>query len=219
MALTMKAEERRVRSKGELRRLREEGKVPGVVYGKNIDEPTPIVVDEKELQSILKTHPNAVLEMEVPSAGKQPVMMTDVQRDALSRRLMHIDFHQINMNEEVRTQVPLHVTGDSVGVREGGILSVLLHELEVYCLPGEIPEQIEVDVSALQVGENLLVGDLNLPDRVETRVDAEQVVVTVLAPQKEAVDEEAEAAEAPAAEAAADEPAAEEAEAEAEEAK
>jgi len=208
MALTMKAEERLVQSKGDLRKLREQGKVPGVVYGKNIGKPTAIAVDEKELQSLLRTHPNAVLEMEVPSAGRQPVMMTSVQRDPLSRHLLHIDFHQINMNEEVKTQAPLIVVGDSVGVREGGILSVLLHELEIQCLPDRIPEGIEVDVSALQVGENLLVGDLKLPEGVETRMDDKQVVVTVLAPQKETVDEDAEAAE-PAAEDAKEAPAAE----------
>jgi len=208
MALTMKAEERLVQSKGDLRKLREQGKVPGVVYGKNIGKPTAIAVDEKELQSLLRTHPNAVLEMEVPSAGRQPVMMTSVQRDPLSRHLLHIDFHQINMNEEVKTQAPLILVGDSVGVREGGILSVLLHELEIQCLPDRIPEGIEVDVSALQVGENLLVGDLKLPEGVETRMDDKQVVVTVLAPQKETVDEDAEAAE-PAAEDAKEAPAAE----------
>jgi large subunit ribosomal protein L25 len=190
----MKAEERFVQSKGDLRQLREQGKVPGVVYGKKISKPTAIAVNEKELLSVLRSHPNAVLEMEIPSAGKQPVMMTAVQRDPLTRHLLHIDFHQINMNEEVKTQVRLDVIGESAGVKEGGVLQVMLHELDIHCLPNRIPESIEVDISGLQVGENVLVSDLKLPEGVQSGIEGEMVVVTVLAPQKDITEEAAEAA-------------------------
>jgi large subunit ribosomal protein L25 len=188
----MKAEERLIQSKGDLRKLREQGKVPGVVYGKKIDKPTAVAVPEKELQQMLRSHPHAIVEMEVPSAGKQPVMMTSVQRDPLTRHLIHIDFHQINMDEEVKTAVRLDVAGEAPGVKEGGILQVMLHELEVHCLPRDIPESIEVDISGLQVGENILLSDVKLPSGVETKVEGSQVLVTVLAPQKDVVEDEPE---------------------------
>ncbi|GGD99499.1 50S ribosomal protein L25/general stress protein Ctc [Paenibacillus nasutitermitis] len=191
MAITFKAEQRTSGSQGQLRKLRHTGKIPGVVYGKKLENPISISVDEKELLAILRSHPNALLEVDVPGAGKQPVMMTEVQRDSLSRNVMHIDFHQVNMNEEIKAQVRIDLVGEAQGVKEGGILQVLLHEIDVQCLPNAIPDAIEIDVSSLLVGENLLVSDLKLPKNVSTRVDGEQVVVAVLAPQKEEVEPEA----------------------------
>ncbi|MCQ6563729.1 50S ribosomal protein L25/general stress protein Ctc [Paenibacillus mendelii] len=192
MALAIKATERTTGTRGELNQLRKQGSIPGVVYGKNLTKPLSIAVEEKELLHMLRSHPNAVIELDVTGGGKQPVMMTEVQRDPLSRTVLHIDFHQINMNEEVKTAVRLDVTGESPGVKEGGILQVMLHELEVQCLPNKIPESVDVDISSLAVGENVLVGDLKLPEGVTSRVDGENVVVAVLAPQKELSEEEAE---------------------------
>ncbi|ASS67679.1 MULTISPECIES: 50S ribosomal protein L25/general stress protein Ctc [unclassified Paenibacillus] len=194
MAITMQAQTRTNASKGSLRQLRKEGKVPAVVYGKKLESSSVISLDEKEIMHLLRSHPNAIIELSIPDAGKQPVMITDVQRDALSRKVVHIDLHQINMNEEIKTAVRIDLAGDSAGVREGGVLSVSLHELEIQCLPNDIPESIEADISSLGVGENLLVGDLKLPGNVTVLSDAEQVVVAVLAPQKEVSEEEADEA-------------------------
>ncbi|EXX86332.1 50S ribosomal protein L25 [Paenibacillus darwinianus] len=212
MTFTMKAEKRQVQTKSDLRQLRQQGKVPGVVYGKNIKQPTAIAVNEKELLHLLRSHPNAVLELELPSAGNQPVMMSDVQRDPLSRGVLHIDFHQINLNEEVKAQVRLEVVGEAPGDKEGGILQLMLHELDVQCLPRDIPESIVVDVSNMQIGENILISDLKLPKGVLLKSDPEQVVVTILTPQKDITEEEAEdaAVEAEEAEARAKEAQAEE---------
>jgi len=194
MSVSLQVQERTARSRGQLRQLRNGGTIPGIIYGKSIANPINIAVSEKELLHLLRTHPNAVLELQVGSE-KQPVMITQVQRDPLSRSVLHIDFHRINMNEEVKAAVRIELVGESQGVREGGILQAMLHEMEVHCLPNRIPESIEVDVSQLQVGENLLVSDLKLPAGVESRLDDDQVVVTVLAPQKEVSEEEAEIAE------------------------
>lgn len=192
MAIPFKAQERTVGSQGQLRKLRLAGIIPGVVYGKKLNAPMPVSVDEKELMALLRSHPHALLEIELPGSGKQPVILTDVQRDALSQSVLHIDFHQINMNETVKTPVRIDLVGDSQGVREGGVLQAMLHEIEVQCLPDSIPEALELDVTKLLVGENLLVSDLTLPEGVTTRLDPDQVVVTILAPQKEITAEEAE---------------------------
>ncbi|RJX36777.1 50S ribosomal protein L25/general stress protein Ctc [Paenibacillus pinisoli] len=193
MAIAIKAEQRAGVTKGDLRQLRMSGQVPGVVYGKKLQSSAAVSVSEKELSSLLRSNPNAVLELTVPESGVHSVMVADVQRDSLSHKLLHVDFHQINMDEEVRASVRIDATGDSTGVREGGILSVILHELEVQCLPGNIPDAIEVDVSELGIGDSILVSDLKLPQGVEAKSDSQLVIVTVLAPQKELSEEEKEA--------------------------
>lgn len=195
MAIPFQAEERTRGTQGDLRKMRQRGSVPGVVYGTKLSKPLNVAVNEKELSSLLRSHPHALLELDIPGAGKQPVMLTEVQREPLSRTVLHVDFHQVNMNEEIKTMVRLDMVGDSTGVREGGILQAMLHELEIHCLPNRIPESIEVDVSGLGIGENLLVGELKLPSGVTTRLDAEQVVVTILTPQKDLTAEEAEKAD------------------------
>ncbi|GGG87483.1 50S ribosomal protein L25 [Paenibacillus radicis (ex Gao et al. 2016)] len=195
MSIPMNVEQRTIGTKGALRQLRESGKVPGVVYGKQLAAPAAVALEEKQVLALLRSHPNAVLDLDIPGAGKQPVMISEVQREPLSRRLLHIDMRQINMNEEVRTQVRIDFVGEANGVGQGGILQVLLHELEVECLPGSIPEALEINVADLELGHSLLVRDVRPPSGVKVLSDPEQVVVTVLAPQKELTEEEAEAAE------------------------
>ncbi|MUT67712.1 50S ribosomal protein L25 [Paenibacillus sp. NEAU-GSW1] len=193
MSIPMIAEQRTIGTKGEIRKLRASGKVPGVVYGKQLAQPSAIALEEKELLALLRSHPNAVLDLDVPGSGKQPVMIVDVQREALTRRILHIDLHQINMNEEVKTQVRVDFVGEANGVGEGGILQALLHELEIECLPANIPDAIEVNVADLEMGQSLLVRDVIAPAGIKLLADPEQVVVTVLAPQKDLTEEEAEA--------------------------
>ncbi|WP_308637020.1 50S ribosomal protein L25 [Paenibacillus silvisoli] len=194
MAIPFRAESRTTATQGELRQMRQQGFVPGVVYGSKLSKPIPVSVNEKELSALLRSHPHALLELDIPGAGKQPVMLTEVQREPLTRSLLHIDFHQVNMNQSIKTQVRLEMVGDSTGVREGGILQPMLHELEIHCLPDQIPDAIEVDVASLGMGDNLLVSDLKLPSGVTTKVDGDHVVVTVLVPQKDLTAEEAEEA-------------------------
>lgn len=118
-------------------------------------------------------------------------MISDVQRDSLSRKVQHVDFHQINLNEKVKAHVRIETEGDSQGLREGGVLQVILHELEVECLPTSIPEMVSVDISSVGIGESLLISDLKLPQGVEATSDADTVVLTILSPQKELSEEEA----------------------------
>lgn len=192
MAIAMKAEQRSSTTKGELRQLRLQGKIPGVIYGKQLSEAALVTVNEKELQMLLRSNPNAVIEINVPAQGKQSVMVSEIQRDSLSRDVLHVDFHQINLNENVRAHVRIDAEGDSSGVREGGILQVVLHELDIQCLPNSIPDAIVVDISSLGIGESLLVSDLKLPEGVEAKSEPEMVVLTILAPQKELTEEESE---------------------------
>ncbi|UUZ82179.1 50S ribosomal protein L25 [Paenibacillus sp. P26] len=199
MAVSLKAEVRTGDTKGQRKDLRKQGKVPGVVYGKKVTQ-TPIAIEQKELLALLKTNPHAIIDMEVPQFGKRPVMINEIQRDPISRQSLHVDFHQINMDEPVNTTVRLEFTGDPVGVGVGGILQIQHHELEIRRLPQQIPSAIEVDISGLDIGQNLLVSELKAPEGLEVRTDEHDVVATILAPQKaeeetvEAADEAAEKA-------------------------
>ncbi|MBD3922813.1 50S ribosomal protein L25 [Paenibacillus sp. PR3] len=193
MGIPLTVETRKTRTRREIRELRSQGKVPGVVYGPSLAAPTPIALAERELLPLLRSHPNAVLSVAIPGGLTESVVISEVQRDPLTHQVVHIDLKQINMNKKLRTHVRLEVTGDSQGEREGGIMQLLAHELEIECLPNQLPEVIKFDVTSLGVGENLLVRDIPVPAGVTVRSDAEQVVVTILAPQLELSEEEAEA--------------------------
>jgi large subunit ribosomal protein L25 len=191
MSTTLKVQLRDKSSRGDLNQIRKEGMIPGVVYGKGLDAPAPISIDEKELMAMLRSHPHAVIDLEVPGQGKHPVMMADLQRDSITRQVLHIDFHRINMNEKIKTPTRVEISGKSPGEEEGGMLQFVLHEIDVLCYPKDIPDTITVDVSGLQIGENITIADLKLPADVEAAQDADMVVVSVLAPQKGTAEDEA----------------------------
>lgn len=193
MGIPLSVETRATQTKRELKELRRQGKIPGIVYGTGLVTPTPIALAERDLLPVLRSHPNAVLDVAIPGGFTEPVVISEVQRDPLTNKVVHIDLHKINMNEQLKTHVRLETVGDSTGVREGGILTLLMHELEIEVLPSQLPEVIEVNIATLGVGESILVSDLTLPAGVTARSDAEMVIVTVLAPQKELSAEEAEA--------------------------
>lgn len=190
MVTQLKVEARNVTTKAELTQLRANGKIPGVVYGKKI-EASAIAVKEKELMALLRTNPHAIVEIDVPELGKQSVMVNEIQRDALYRNLLHIDFHQISMDEPVKTTVRLDLAGEPKGLKQGGMLQVHIHEVEVKCLPQHLPAAIEVDISGLEIGDSLLVRDLKVPADLEIRTDANEMIAAVLTPQKD-VEEKAE---------------------------
>lgn len=192
MVMSLKAESRDGTTKSAVKQLRSTGKVPGVVYGKKVGS-RAIAVEAKELLQLLRSNPHAIVEMDLPEAGKQPVMIHEVQRDKISRHLLHIDFHQINMDEPVRTSVTLELVGEPKGADEGGMLQVQMHEIEIRCLPASIPGAIRYDVSAMELGDTVLVRDLVMPEGIELKSNPDDVVATLLAPQKEA-EEPAEAA-------------------------
>ncbi|NRF94732.1 50S ribosomal protein L25 [Paenibacillus frigoriresistens] len=193
MAFSLKAESRKETTKSDIKQLRAKGRVPAVVYGQKVAS-TVITVDQKELMSLLRQNPHAIIDLDMPDgSGKQPVMINEIQRDKLKReRLLHIDFHQINMDEPVKTVVTLEFIGEAEGAKEGGIVQIQMHELEIRCLPNQIPSSIKVDISNVGLGDNILVNQLSVPAGIEVKSDSNDLVLTVLAPQKEApVDEPA----------------------------
>ncbi|MEW9702452.1 50S ribosomal protein L25 [Paenibacillus sp. SI8] len=184
MAATLKAEVRKDTTKSDIKQMRSKGKIPGVIYGKKVQS-TVITIDEKELRALLRVNPHALIELELPDGGKRPVMINELQRGRVNRELLHVDFHQVNLDEPVKTVVTLEFTGEAKGVKEGGILQVQLHELEIRCLPNQIPGSLPVDISHLELGENILVSEISVPAGIEIKSDPNDLIVTVLVPQKE----------------------------------
>lgn len=177
--------------KGVARKLRAAGRIPGVVYGKKLAN-QPITLDPHALEKILsKGGMNSLIDLEVPG-GKRTVLVKDLQRDPVRGVYLHADFYEVDLAQSIEVSVPLHFSGKARGTEFGGIVDHPLRELDIECLPGAIPEFIEVDVSPLDLNESLHVRDLAVPEGVTVRTDGDLPVAAVIAP---AAAEEAEAAE------------------------
>lgn len=164
-------------------RLRREGRLPGIFYGKKVGT-IPVVVPVKELETILaREGENAILKVYLASSGGDrefTAVIREVQRHPLSRRVTHVDLYQISLEDKLRAVVPLVLEGEAAGVKEGGVLQQGLREVEVEGLPAELPESIAVDISNLGLGEHLTVADIKVPPGVKMLSDPEAVVATVV---------------------------------------
>jgi large subunit ribosomal protein L25 len=158
-------------------RLRRAGKIPAVVYG--FVDPMVIAVDAREFRAnFKKIAGNTIVELKLPEESHE-VLIKDFQRDNLTGEILHIDFYEFKRGVALRTKVPIRLIGNPVGVKEGGILEVPLHELEVECLPRNLPEEINLDVSELALGHALHVSQIALPEGVVTTMNPDQTVCLV----------------------------------------
>ena len=166
--------------KGEARKLRRAGRVPGVAYGPGL-ESTPVAVDSLELQHALNTDAglNAILKLDL-DGDEHLAIAREVQRHPSRREVQHIDFVTVTRGVEISVEVPLELTGedDRPASRDGAVLEVALHSLPVSVLPLSVPDQIVVDVSELEAGDVLRVGDLDLPEGVTPEEPEDRTVVT-----------------------------------------
>ncbi|QYJ17099.1 General stress protein CTC [Rubrobacter xylanophilus DSM 9941] len=180
--IALEARVRRGRGKGEARRLRASGMVPAVLYGNGSGESTSLAVPAKVVDHTLQHYgDNALYDLEL-DGEKKTARVVDVQRDPLTGRLLHVDFAPVDMTERIEVAVPLALVGEPAGVKEGGVLQQVAYEVQVEALPGDIPQEIEVDVSGLGMQENLTLGDVRLPEGIRLVSDAEEVVATVTPP-------------------------------------
>src|SRR6266550_3733737 len=180
--LTLEVSRREESGKGPARRLRTSGKVPAVVYGGH-RESVPIVVDRKAVTDLIQKSEHGVrsiflLKMS-GSDQQRHAMIKDIQIDPISRKMMHIDFIRILMDEVVRTTVPVHINGTPIGVKEGGLLDFQVRDVHVECLPNAIPDKIDIDISNLGMHQYFRVSDLQPPQGVKILDDSDRVVVGV----------------------------------------
>jgi len=190
------AEPRAGAGKGVARKMRAAGRVPAVVYGHGV-APVHVSVDAKDLYHVLHTAAGANVLIDL-AVGKDRVraMPREVQRDHLAGRFIHVDFLRIARDEKIAVEVPIHVVGDSHGVKEGGVVEHHLWTLHVECFPQDVPSAIEADISALGINESLHVSDLVVPASLTVLTALEETVVSVVTPQILKVEEVAPAEEA-----------------------
>lgn len=197
--IELTVERRETRGKNSARRTRAEGKVPAVVYGAGKDT-VPITVNLRALSDAFRggAGENAIFLLKLQGSDQtRHAMIRDLKRDPLSRRLMHLDFVRVMMDTKIRVRVPVEVVGIAKGVKtEGGILDFVTREIEIECLPGNIPEHLSIDVAELSIGDALRVSDVKAPEGVEVVDDVEKVVVHVAHPTHEEVAAAPEAVEA-----------------------
>lgn len=211
MKIEIKAEPRSVQGTGASRRLRRESKVPGVVYGAN-KEAQPIQLDHKELWFKLKSESfhASILDLDV-SGEKSQVVLRDYQMHPFKPLILHADFLRVAADKKIHMRVPLHFVNAEIspGVKvAGGLVQHVMNELEIYSLPKDLPEFIEVDLSSLQAGHSLHLSGVKLPPGVEavSPKDEDPTVATIVIPKVMTADEEAAEVAATAAPSAADVP-------------
>ena len=180
--IVLQVHQREVTTKNANRRLRTTGQVPAVVYGAGKDS-VPIQVEERKVDEILRSGAgeNTVFLLQLHGTEQQRhAMIRELQTDSITGEMIHIDFQRILMDQKVRVQVPIELRGEAIGVKnEGGLVDFVTREIEIECLPAEIPEQFEIDVTPLHVGQHLEAGDLELPAGVELLDEPERVILSV----------------------------------------
>lgn len=168
-----------IRGKENLRILREQGIVPGIVYGRNTAS-LRIKFPRKALEKIMAGGRNTMIEVELGDRT-ETVMVRELQRHPVKGEIEHVDFYRISLQETMELEVPIVLIGEAAGVKEGGILTPGLRLLTVECLPTQVPTKIEADVSGLEIGDKLTVADLKIPAEVKLLTETDEVVATVSA--------------------------------------
>jgi large subunit ribosomal protein L25 len=199
--IELKTKKRIATGNGPARRLRQTGQIPAVYYGPNT-EPVLISVNKNDLELALKKGGigQVILNLVIQNNGEtrtMPAMIKELQTHPVSRKFIHVDFYEIRMDRKITVKIPVITKGVAKGVELGGILQIVRRELEVECLPLEVPESIVIDITDLDIGDSIHVGKISLEGEIEILEEDNRTVVTVLHPKLEEAEtpEEEEAAE------------------------
>ena len=199
----LKASQRKTSGKGVSRRLRKEGMTPAVFYGPN-SEPVLLSVNSTDLKKILKgKEENIFINLLIGNGAQMQkfTLIKELQIDPVSRKFLHVDFCEIDMEHAITVDVPIHFKGEAIGIDNGGDLHHIKREIKVSCLFTVLPEFVEVDISGLNIGDSIKVQDIKLPDGVNILDPQETIIASVTAPKAvvkaETVEEEQEAVETP----------------------
>ena len=179
---TIKAETRQRSGSSAINRMRNEGLLPAVIYGKSRKENAILKVNAREVSKLLSqsASENVLVDLDIDGeTGKSLALIKDVHRDYLKDRILHVDFQAVGEDEEISAMVPVNIVGVAPGVKEGGLLEHMVHSLEVSCLPKDLPEGVTIDVSGLHIGESAHVSDIKAPEGVTINLPADVVVALV----------------------------------------
>jgi large subunit ribosomal protein L25 len=182
--VAIKAEGRTPDRKGGARRVRREGRIPAILYGPG-EEPKALSLDRKEMDILFRKHGGAsiILELDIAGAGngKDKALVKEVQRDVVTGQVLHLDLLHISATRKITVDVPLEIVGEAVGAIAGGVLEVITRDVQVECLPVDIPDKVDVDVSALEIGDSIKVRDLAIPN-TEILNDPDAALLTIVPP-------------------------------------
>jgi large subunit ribosomal protein L25 len=178
---------RNEKKKGPVGRLRKQGIIPSVIYGHN--EPVVISIDKKEFYTNFKTVSESTIITLKSKDKSYDVLVKDFQEDIIKEEITHIDFYEIERGKLLKTHVPVHLNGTAVGVKEGGILEALTHEIEIECLPKDLPHEIALDISDLNVGDSIHISDIAEIEGVRFITPKEHVICAVIKKAAEEVEE------------------------------
>ena len=178
--ITLTAESRDSRGKNEARRLRARGLTPAVLYGATKDS-VALSVSPKEVRKILRTGHNTIFDLAIQGGESSPVMLVAWQNDPVKDSLLHVDLKRIDLSKRIIVKVPVHTLGEAKGVKlQGGLFEIVTREVEIECLPTDIPEEFTLDVSELMIGQNLRTSDIKLPENVKLLSATDQVIAHVV---------------------------------------
>jgi large subunit ribosomal protein L25 len=188
-SVALKAYPRSQVRRGEVKKLRSTGRVPATIYGRQA-KPQNLEISAKEISDLIhhSVSENLLVDLSVENdaRAKRLALVQEIQHHPLDGKVLHVDFHEVAENEKVTVQVPVETTGEAVGVKTGGgVLEHVLFKLKVRCLPKDLPEQIIVDVTALEIGKAVHLGDIQAPEGVEILGDKHISVIAVAAPRAE----------------------------------
>ncbi|WHY67181.1 50S ribosomal protein L25/general stress protein Ctc [Neobacillus sp. SuZ13] len=185
MSTVLQAKERKELRHSELKQIRTNGNIPAIIYGTKVDS-KPVYVSSADLtKTIRQVGRNGVISLDV-DGSKQDVVLTDYQEDSIKREIIHVDFLAVDKSSKINVEVRLVLAGDAAGVKDGGVLQQPLHQLSVTSTPDNIPQQIEVDVTNLQVGETLTIADiLNQGSTFQINHENDEVIASILPPKQE----------------------------------
>jgi large subunit ribosomal protein L25 len=183
------AQPRASRGKNEARRTRRSGLIPAVIYGA-FKDPVAVSVSPKDISKIIhsRTGHNSIFDVEVEGVERTPVIVADEQYDPIKGHLLHIDLRRIDLTRKLKVAVPVHVTGEAKGVKQqGGVLDVVTRTIEIECIPDDIPNQFDVDVTELMIGSTIRVSDLALKEGVRVLTAGDAVIAHVVGIKEEVV--------------------------------
>ena len=188
-SVPLKAFPRTQTRRGQVKQLRTTGRVPATIYGR-LNKPQNVEVNAREIGDLIHHHVSenllVDLAIEKDAQAKRLALLQEVQRHPIDGKVLHVDFHEVAENEKVTVQVPVETTGEAAGVKNnGGVLEHVLFKLKVRCLPKDLPEQIVIDVTALEIGKSVHIGEVVAPPGVEILGDKKISVVSVAAPRAE----------------------------------
>ena len=178
--VTLKALVREPAGSADARRTRSAGQLPAVVYGEGVT-PSHITVDSATFRRAVESGAR-VIDLDIEEGADTRVLLKDLQYDALGLKLLHADFLRLSANKKIELAVPMDLLGTPKGVQQGGVLTMQSGTVNVRCLPGDIPENVAIDVSQMEMGASFQAGDLVLPENVELAGDADQVLFSVMVP-------------------------------------